>query len=104
MTETMTQFNNPRLNRVTSASNMHTTLIWENIAASASACDYCYFVAEVANVVQGTSVVSGLGVATQLSLGITYFSFGEDRTISPRPEPITAYTFSDTFVFQEQTL
>ena len=104
MAELGSQSSHPSSTHVTSAFGINTNSTYENIVISVSECDYCYFVAEVANFVRGTTIISSSDSSTKLSLGMTSFSFGEDRTIFSNPEPIIVFSFSDTYIFDQQIL
>ena len=78
---------------------------------SSTGCNACFLVAEVANVVIGTSVVSGVTTTGQLLIGTTSFTVEEgfatlptSFTIIPPPKPLTTYDFASTFALSGETL
>ena len=69
-----------------------------------SGCGGCYIVAEVANVIVGTSLISGTTTTIQIPIGSTSFTFGGNLTITLAPTPIIIYELSDTFALSGETL
>ena len=73
-----------------------------------TACYACFVVAEVVNVVIGTSITSGVTTTGQLLIGTTSFTvdagFTTTPIITPAPKPLTSYDFASTFALSGETL
>ena len=74
-------------------------------------CSACYLVAEVANIVTGTLIISGTTAVNQIPIGTTSFTIEPDFavtptnvTLTPALKPFTTYDFSETLTLSGETL